>query len=167
MLISGQHRILFLILKKLRLGEEKRLKNKTVSLVDFGVRIKVIVSLTKGKTQIRMQITFKEDYEIHDEAIDHLRMLYGQSLKFTRFDEEHKVTFSICLNEALLNFESPHNCAMNLSQIRVQAVGAPILKALKRIDRRYRNQDSEKHEIYKLGSYGKCGTFHCISTVEK
>lgn len=107
---------------------------------------------------------FQEDYEIHNEAIDHLRMLYGQSLTFTRFDEKHKVIFSICLNEALLNFESPHCCAMNLSQIRVQAVGAPILKALKRIDWRYRNQDSEKDEIYKLGSYGKCGTFHCIST---
>ena len=114
-----------------------------------------------------MQIIFKDDYEIHNEAIDHLRMLYGSSIEFTRFDDESKVLFSICPNKALANFDSPHDCAMNLAQIRVQAAGAPILKALRRIDERCPKQVSDKDRIYKLGSHGKCGTYHCVSTDEK
>jgi hypothetical protein len=155
------------MLKKLRLGEEKRLKSKTVNLFDFGARIKIIVSPGNGKTQIKLQVTFQEDYEIHNEAIDHLRMLYGPSVDFTRFDDQRKVVFSITPNEAVARFDSPHRCAMSLSQIRVQAAGAPILKALTRMNGRCPNQDSDESIIYKLGSHGNCGTYHCISTAEK
>jgi len=167
MLVTGTHKILFSMLKKLRLGEEKRLKAKTVNLVDFGARIKIIVSMTKGKSQIELRVTFQEDYEIHDEAIDYLRILYGPSVRFTRFDDKHKVTISITPKEAVAHFDSPHSCAMSLSQIRVQAAGAPILKALGRMDGWCPNQDSNEDTIYKLGSHGKCGTYHCISTDEK
>jgi hypothetical protein len=167
MLITGQHRILFSMLKKLRLGEEMRLKNKTVNLFDFGARIKIIVSLAKGKTQIELQVTFQEDYEIHNEAIEYLRMLYGPSVGFTRFDDQHKVVISITPNEAVARFDSPHRCAMSLSQIRVQAAGAPILKALNRMNGRCPNQDFDENTIHKLGSHGNCGTYHCISTDEK
>ena len=167
MLITGRHTILFSMLKKLRLGEEKRLKAKTVNLLDFGAKIKIIVSLTKGKTQIELQVIFQDDYEIHNEALDYLRTLYGPSVGFTRFDDQHKVAISITPNDVVANFNSPHSCARSLSQIRVQAAGAPILNALSRMDARCPSQDSDQDTIYKLGSHGKCGTYHCISNDEK
>lgn len=167
MLISGQHRILFSMLEKLSLGEEKRFKTKTVNLVDFGAKIKLIVSLAEGKTHIELKVTFQEDYVIHNEAIAYLRMLYGPSVRFTRFDDQHKVTISITPNEAVSHFESPHICAMSLSKIRIQTAGAPILKAFSRMGGRCQSQDSGEETVYKLGSHGKCGTYHCISTDEK
>lgn len=167
MLIMGRHKILFSVLKKMSLGEEKRLKTKTVNLVDFGARIKIIVSHIHGKTQIEIQVTFEEDYEIHDEAVNHLRMLYGPSFRITRFDDQHKVLIAITPNEAVAYFDSPHSCAASLSEIRVQAAGAPILKALSRMDFLVPNESLDDDTIYKLGSHGKCGTYHCISTNEK
>ncbi len=167
MLITGQHRILFSMLKKLRLGEEKHLKAKTVNLFDFGARIKIIVSLTKGKTHIQLQAIFEEDYEIHNEALDYLRTLYGPTVGFTRLDDQHRVAISVTPNEAIANFNSPHSCARSLSQIRVQAAGAPILNALSRMDVRIPSQGSHQDKIYKLGSHGKCGTYHCISSNQK
>lgn len=167
MLITGRNRILFSVLKKLRLGEEKRLKPKTVNLLDFGARIKIIVSSAKEKSQIELQVIFQEDYEIHKEALDDLRMLYGSSVGLTRFDDQRKVVISIMPNEAVAHFSSPHSCVISLSQIRVQAAGAPILRALSRMNAKSRNEDPHEDAIYKLGSHGKCGTYHCISNDEK
>ena len=167
MLVTGPHRILLSMLKKLGLGEEKRLKSKSVSLVDFGARIKVIVSQVEGKSRIELQVTFQEDYEIHNETIDYLRMLYGPSVGYSRSDDKHKVTISVIANDAVAYFDSPHSCALSLSQIRVQAAGAPILKALSRMDDQCGNRRSNEDIIYKLGSHGKCGTYHCISADEK
>mmetsp|Transcript_16370 Transcript_16370/g.37552 ORF Transcript_16370/g.37552 Transcript_16370/m.37552 type:complete len:169 (+) Transcript_16370:35-541(+) len=167
MLVMGPHKILLSTLKKLRLGEEKRLKAKTVNLVDFGARIKVIVSMTNEKSRIELQVTFHEDYEIHDESIRYLRMLYGSSVGYNRFDGEYRMDISINANEALSHFDSPHSCAISLSQIRVQAAGAPILKGLSRIDDRCPSQTPDETSIYKLGRHGKCGTYYCINTDQK
>jgi len=137
MLVTGPHRILFSMLNKIlnekyggsqHLSEKKRLKSKSASLVDFGARIKIKVSQFEGISQIELEATFLEDYEIHNETIDYLRELYGMSVGFTRFDDQHKVTISVIVNDAIAHFDSPQTCAMSLSQIRVQAAGAPILK---------------------------------------
>ena len=167
MLVTGPHRILFSMLKKLGLGKEKRLKSKCVNLLDFGARIKVIVSQMEGKSQIELQVTFQEDYEIHNETIDYLRTLYGPSVDYNRFDDEHKVVISIIANEALTRFSSPDSCAWSLSQIRVQAAGAPILRALSRMDDECEKENSSEDVYCKLGRHGKSGTYHCISTNEK
>jgi len=149
------------------LSEKKRLKSKSASLVDFGARIKIKVSQVEGISQIELEATFLEDYEIHNETIDYLRELYGMSVGFTRFDDQHKVRISVKVNDAIAHFDSPQTCAMSLSQIRVQATGAPILKALSRMDDQREDKYSNEDIIYKLGTHGKCGTFHCISTNEK
>jgi hypothetical protein len=167
MLIDGRNRILFSILKKLRLGEERRLKAKTVNLLDFGARIKIDVSLASGKTLIELQVIFLEEYEIHDEAIDFLRILYGTSVGFTRCNDQHSVTISVFPNEAVAHFDSPHSCAISLSQIRVQAAGAPIFNALNRMNSKHPNRNSDGNAIYKVASHGKCGSCHCISNNEK
>lgn len=167
MLITGPHRILLSMLQKLGLGEAKRLKSKSVTLFDFGARIKVVVSQPGRKSQIMIQITFNEDYEIHNESIDHLRMLYGPSVMSSWLDEDRKITISVVANEAVAQFDSPDLCALSLSQIRVQAAGAPILKALNRLDNRRENQIKGQDIYYRLGRHGKCGTYHCISTDEK
>jgi len=167
MLIEGRNRILFSILKKLKLGEERRLKAKTVNLLDFGARIKIDVSLASGKTLIELQVTFLEEYEIHDEAIDYLRILYGTSVGFTRCNDQHSATITIFPNEAVAHFDSPRSCAISLSQIRVQAAGAPIFKALSRMNSIHPSQNSDGNEIYKIASHGKCGSCHCICNDEK
>lgn len=167
MLVTGENRILFGMLKKLRLGEDRHLKAKTVDLLDFGARIKLVVSLVEGKTHVEVQVTFREDYEIHNEALDYLRSLYGPSVDFTRVDDQHKVTVSINPKEAVNNFPSPQSCARSLSKIRVQAAGAPLLNALSRMDTRCPDQNSNQETIYKLGSHSKCGVYYCISNNEK
>eukprot|EP00536_Pseudo-nitzschia_multiseries_P002743 jgi/Psemu1/301549/fgenesh1_kg.38_\ len=167
MLITGPHRILLSMLKKLGLCQEKRLKSKSVNLLDFGARIKVIVSQQEGKSRIELRVSFQEEYEIHDETIDYLRTLYGPSVRSSRCEDEKKVVVSINANEAVSQFSSPDSCAWSLSQIRVQAAGAPILKALSKIDDRLQNRQSNEDVYYKLGRHGKCGTYHCISTNEK
>ncbi len=167
MLITGEHRLLFSMLKKLKLGEEKRLKAKTVNLFDFGAKIQIIVSLAKGKTEIKLQAIFEKDYEIHNEALDYLRTLYGPTVGFDRPDDNHRVTISVTPKEAIARFNSAQSCARSLSQIRVQATGAPILNALGRLEAQFPGQASHQDKIYKLGSHGKCGTYHCISNNQK
>lgn len=176
-LVTGPHRVLFSMLSKIlnekygggQHSEEKRLKPKSASLVDFGARIKIIVSEVQGKSQIELKVTFQGDYEIHhNETIDCLRALYGMSVGLTRFDDQRKVTISVKVDDAIAHFDSPQSCARSLSQIRVQAAGSPILKALSRMDDQQRgNTSANEDNIYKLGTHGKCGTFHCISTNEK
>ena len=167
MLVTGQNRLLFGMLKKLRLGEERRLKAKTVNLFDFGARIKIVVSVAEGKTRVEMQVTFQDDYEIHDEALDYLRTIYGPSVDLARVDDRRKVTISINPKDVVKCFTSPQSCARSLSKIRVQAAGAPLLSALSRMDSRGPNQNPHQATIYKLGSHSKCGAYYCISNNEK
>jgi len=175
MLITGPHRILFSLLQKLGLSQDKRLKPKSVNLLDFGARIKVIVSnraANEGRPRIELEVTFREEYEIHEnETIEYLTGVYGPCVRSDRFGDGN-VVLSIVASEAAACFGSPDGCAWSLSQIRVQAAGAPILKALSKIDDlRLKQHDRRSNEddaaYYKLGRHGKCGTYHCIGTSEK
>lgn len=167
MLVTGHNRILCGMLNKLKLDEQRRLKAKTVNLYDFGARIQIIVSVVENKTRVEMQVTFQEDYEIHDEALDYLRTLYGPSVGLTRVDDRRKVTVSINPKDVVKNFASPQSCARSLSKIRIQAAGAPLLTALSRMDARSPNQNPHQETIYNLGSHSKCGAYFCISNNEK
>ena len=147
--------------------EEKRFKSKSVSLVDFGARIKLAVSQAQGRSRIVLEVTFRQDYEIHNETIGHLRMLYGNSVSYSRLDDKNRAVISVIVDDAIAHFESPHSCAMSLSKIRVQVAGAPIWNALCRMDDQRGSQTSNEEVIYKLGTHGKCGSYYCISTNEK
>lgn len=167
MLVTGHNRILFGVLNKLKLGEQPRLKTKTVNLLDFGARIKIIVSVVEDKTHVEMQVTFQGDYEIHDEALDYLRTLYGPSVGLTRVDDRRKVTVSINPKDVVKYFTSPQSCARSLSKIRIQAAGAPLLSALSRMDAQSPNHNPHQQTIHNLGSHSKCGAYFCISNNEK
>lgn len=184
MLVTGPHRILFTMLNRMlnkKYGDKynpenndndtKQLKSKSATLIDFGVRIKISVHQVQGISQIVLQATFLDnDYVIHEETtMGYLRTLYGTSIgcssnRITRSDDggrqHNKVVITVKVNNAITHFDSTRDCAMSLSQIRVQAVGAPILNALRRMDdNKRRNSNSScssgKNVIYKLGKHGK------------
>lgn len=162
----------------------KKLKTKSIGLFDFGARIKIVVLQEQNRSRIDLQVSLQEGCNLHEETIEHLKSLYGASVAFadTKNQQQigknpHKVSFSVTVNDAVHQFDSTQSCAFSLSQIRVQAAGAPILKALHRMDdtvtskkwptgsTSLRNGDGEY--IYNLGTHGKCGSYHCISTSGK
>ena len=182
MLVTGPHKILYNTLNKI-LDENddkqlittnnnsgKRLKSKSINLRDFGVRIKVVVTQVQNKPQIQLKVLFPNEYEIHDDNINYLRSIYGSSIDITRLDEKEMVVLSVDVKDAMQHFNTSMSCAMSLSQIRVQVAGAPLLKALDRVvrgEQQTKSNDSDEDFLCKLGSHGKCGSYHCLSTKEK
>jgi hypothetical protein len=118
---------------------------------------------------------------LHEETIHHLTSLYGSAITFSsrsplnnKTDDDEsdgRFSFSITVNDAVGHFDSAQSCAHSLSQIRVQAAGAPILNALHRIDSISASKttitSSTKDIIYNLGTHGTTGSYHCISSCSK
>lgn len=193
MLVTGPHQALYNLLYKILkeqygetfiesskcLGNEskskKRLKSKSVTLVDFGVKIKVSVQQVKESSKIELRASFLfGEYKVNEKTTtEYLQHLYGMnSISSTSDRQNDKISIIIDINEAVSHFDSTQEFAMSLSQIRVQAVGSPILNALRAMDEKKMIENgvatsSNSNFIYKLGTHGKCGTFHCICTNEK
>jgi hypothetical protein len=145
----------------------KRLKSKSINLRDFGVRIKVVVAQVQNKPQIKLQVLFPNEYQINDDNINYLRSIYGSSICISRLEEKEMAVLSVDVSTAMKYFTTSFGCAMSLSQIRVQAAGAPLLTALDRVCGRTKSNVSDENFLCKLGSHGKCGSYHCLSTKEK
>lgn len=174
MLVTGPHQCLSSTLNKILNGAEdiwnvtrSDKKVQTMDLFDFGAKIRLIVETSSnGRPNVQLKIRFRKGYEIHDEGIDYLRNLYGPSISFRHDEERDALTLSVAVNDALGRFESPRACIDNLAQIRIHTAGAPIFKALHRLTGE-NDVSIEDSFLYKLGSHGKCGSYHCISTKEK
>ena len=174
---AGPHRCLLSTLTNLlntsnaadsTLARKNRLKSKSIDMLDFGARIKIVVSEIQGKDDIRLKISFRQGDNGRDDSARYLRELYGSSVMAQRQEDGRTVMFVVSVTEAVQSFDSMSACAMSLSQIRVQAMGAPILKAFSRLQR---TSDESVHDLddfqCQVGSYEQCGTFHCLSTKEK
>jgi hypothetical protein len=177
MIATGPHRCLLSSLTKLleetgekttQLAENKKLKSKSINLFDFGARIKIVLS-QQGQDQhnICLKIYFNQDCNVHEESLDYLHTLYGSSVTVHRLQDEQSVVLTVAVNDAVSMFHSRSACAVTLSQIRVQTVGAPIFKSFSRLHSESAVTDNNEYLEYKLGSYGKCGAYHCLSTKEK
>ncbi|KAG7365318.1 ARP2/3 complex subunit (ARPC4) domain containing protein [Nitzschia inconspicua] len=175
MLVTGPHQCLSSILTELlNEGKEsdilmrKEEKARSIDLFDFGAKIKIVVEMVNGKPNIQFKIRFQKGYDIHNESIEHLRALFGSSIAVRRLDGQGSLILSVAVNDAIRKFDSPQECIENLSQIRIHTAGAPILKALSRLTNGVDCDNDNKDDfLYKLGSYGNCGTYHCMSTREK
>ena len=160
----------------------KKLKSKSIELYDFGSKINIVVRQEQNRSKIELQVSLQKGCILHEETVNHLRSLYGTAVNFSpaiynRRDKgatekyEDKVSFSITVNDAVAHFDSTQSCAHSLSQIRVQAAGAPILNALYRISKSSKTNveafTSSKEYLYNLGTHGTSGSYHCISNSTK
>ena len=144
-------------------------KSKSIELLDFGARIKIVSSDAKSNHGIRLEISLRQDSSIHEDSVRYLRGLYGPSVMMQRLEDGQTVIFVLSVCAAVQKFDSIPACALSLSRIRVQAVGAPIFKAFSRLQRTsdVLTHSNDNDFQCKLGSYERCGTFHCLSTDEK
>ena len=139
-----------------------------IDFCDFGVKYKLIQLQTDNGTRADFQVLIPGWQEIQTDAIERLRAIYGGSL-YCRNDAKSKgnYDFVIRLNEAVDNFDSVDSCATSLAQIRVQAAGAPLFKALDRIVSNESESSKSMEKVYRLLAQPRCGTCHCISSAEK
>lgn len=175
MLVTGPHQLVSSILTGLLyeskesdiIKEKKLMTSNRIVLSDFGAEIKVVVESVKGKPKVQFKMRFCKGYDIHSESMDYLRSLYGSAITILETEEPQSVILSVAVNDAVRQFQSPQRCIDSIAQIRIQAAGAPIFKALDRLTKGRSGNDTQEDFLYKLGSHGNCGTYHCMSTQEK
>jgi hypothetical protein len=139
-----------------------------IDLCDFGVRFKVLLLQTNYGTRTELQVLIPGWQDIQADAIDRLRSIYGESVRYpSGAQSSQNSNFVIHLDEAVKNFDSIESCATSLAQIRIQAAGAPFLKALERIVSEDSGPRVAKEEVHRLTTHPRCGTCHCLSTAEK
>jgi hypothetical protein len=145
---------------------DSALVREEVDLFDFGVKLKVL-ALQNAQTQLRVSIPGWKD--IQDVATDRLRAIYGNSFLLPSHSQRDEAfDFMIKVDEAVKKFDSIESCAASLAQIRIQTIGAPILKALENIVLKDGGQGSStKETVYRLDSYPKSGICHCFGTEDK
>jgi Arp2/3 complex, 34 kD subunit p34-Arc len=160
----------------------KKLKAKSIGLHDFGSKINIVVLQEPSRSRIDLQVSLQKGYTLHKETITHLKSLYGPAVAFSDSKSGTStdvgggtMSFSVTVNDAVGQFDSTQSCVHSLSQIRIQAAGAPILNALHRIDTTpainstgtSTSLHNTKDYIYNLGSHGMTGSYHCISSSSK
>lgn len=175
MLVTGPHQLLSSILTGLLyegkesdiIKERKLMRSDMIVLFDFGAKIKIVVEMVKGKPKILFKMRFREGYNIHSESVDYLRSLYGSAITILQTEDPQSMILSVAVNDAVRRFQSPQRCIDSIAQIRIQTAGAPIFKALDRLSKGCSGNGTQEDFLYKLGSHGNCGTYHCISNKEK
>jgi hypothetical protein len=139
-------------------------------MFDFGVKYKVLLFQTSEGNRTILRVSIPGWKEIQACATGRLQAIYGDSVCVMADDDDNvkeneTYDFSVRVEDAMKNFDSIEVCAASLSQIRIQAAGAPIFHALERIAS-HENEDMEEH-IHTLDTHSRCGTCHCLSTSEK
>lgn len=137
-----------------------------VELCDFGVKFKVQLRPLEDDGNVLspvLLISVPEWQDIYEPASRLLKEKYGEPLSLLDA-QETGYNISLSIRQAISIFATPEIGLINLSQLRIQTIGAPIAAALYRVAS---SKTIIRHDNYTSSTRTRYGSCYCVSASDK